>query len=68
MEDTFMNSVLATAARDAAFTKLTTTNGNLYTQLKQQEDHIQALQAELRNLKLVAETLTSEVKGSNKGG
>ena len=35
-----MNFVSATSASDAAFTELKTTNGNLFTQLRQQEDHI----------------------------
>ena len=35
MEDIFMNFALATAACDAAFTKLTTTNRNMSTQLRQ---------------------------------
>ena len=40
MEDTFINFASATSAWDANFTDLTTTNGNLYTQMRQQEDHI----------------------------
>ena len=40
MEDAFMNFASATSARDAAFTKLTTTNGNFLTQLRQQKDQI----------------------------
>ena len=35
-----MNFESATVARDAEFTNLTTANGNLYTQLRQQEDKI----------------------------
>ena len=40
MEDAFMNLASDTAAKDADFTKLTTINGNLSTQLRQQEDKI----------------------------
>ena len=47
MEDAFMNFVLVTAAQDSEFTKLATTNGNLYTQLRQHEDQIRVLQADL---------------------
>ena len=42
MEDTFMKFASDTAARDAAFTELKTTNGKLSTKLRQQEDQIQA--------------------------
>ena len=35
MEDTIMNFTSETKARDAAFIKLTTTNRNLYKQLRQ---------------------------------
>ena len=52
MEDAFMNFVLVTSAQDAAFTKLTTTNVNLTTQLGHQEDHIMSLQAKMLNLKV----------------
>ena len=68
MEYTFMNLALETAARDAAFTGLTMTNGNMSTQLRQQEDHIWAQQEELSNLKLAEATHTAEVKINNKGG
>ena len=54
MEDAFMNFALAMAARDVAFTKLTTKNGNLSTQLIHQDDQITTMQAELCNLKVVA--------------
>ena len=47
MEDTFMNFALENESHDAAFTKLTKTNGNLSTQLMHQEDQIRELQAEL---------------------
>ena len=66
MEDTFMNFASVTAARDAAFTKLTTTHGNLSTQFIHQEDQIQSLQAEFCNLKVAAITLTTHVKGYSK--
>ena len=46
MRDAFMNFASSTAARDAAFTKLTTTNGTLSTQSRQQDYQIQALQSE----------------------
>ena len=62
MEDAFVNFVSATAARDAAFTKLTKTNGNLSTQLMHQEDQIRELQAELWNLKVAAAAQTTEGK------
>ena len=44
MEDAFMNFSSATASWDAVFTEMTRTNGNLYTQLRQQEEQIRALQ------------------------
>ena len=43
MEDAFKDFASATSTRDTAFTELTTKNGNLSTQLKQQEDQIRAL-------------------------
>ena len=61
-----MNFESAAAARGVAFTDLTTTNGNLSTQLRQQEDHIKSLQAELFNLKVAAETRITDVRLSNK--
>ena len=67
MEDAFMNFALATAARDEAFTELTTKNGNLSTQLRQQEDQIWALQAKLCNLNVAAATWSIDVK-TNKTG
>ena len=45
MEDDFMHFVSETASRDADFIKMTTTNGNLSTQLRQQEYHIRVLKA-----------------------
>ena len=60
MEYAFMNFVLATADQDAAFTELTTTNRNLSTQLRQQEDHIWAPQAELCNLKVASAMKTTK--------
>ena len=56
MEDPFVNSASVMAARDEAFTKLTITNGSISAQLRQQEDQSRALQAELCNLKVLAET------------
>ena len=66
MENTFMNFASVTASWDAAFTKLTTTNGNLSTYLRQQKDHIRSLQEEFYNLKVEAETRPAKVKRSNK--
>ena len=54
--DAFMNFAPATAAHDAAFTELTTTNRNMSRKSRQQEDQIRALQVELCNLKIAAET------------
>ena len=54
MENTFMNFASVTASWDADFTKLTTTNGNLSTYLRQQKDHIRSLQEEFYNLKVEA--------------
>ena len=54
MEDVFMDFSSATAARDEAFTVMTTKNGNMSTQLSQKEDHIWSLQAELCALKVAA--------------
>ena len=67
MEDAFMNFTPETAARDSAFTELTTTNRNLSMQLMHQEDHSWALKAELCNFKVVAATQTNDMKGNNKG-
>ena len=63
-----MNFTSAMAARDVAFTKLTTTTRNLSIQLRHQEDHIQALQAELCNLEVVESMQTNAVKLNNTGG
>ena len=68
MEDDFMNFSSATAACDAAFTELTTTNGNLYTQLRHQDDQVRSLQAVLCNIKVATATKTTKVKGNNKVG
>ena len=46
MEDFFIDFALVTTARDADFTKLTTTNANLSTRLRHQEDQIRALQVD----------------------
>ena len=46
MEEAFMNFALTMAARDSAFTELTTINGNLSMQLRQKDNQIRALQAE----------------------
>ena len=62
IEDAFMNFASATASRGTAFTNITMTNGNLSTQLRQQEDKIWALQAELCNLKVAAEMKNVEGK------
>ena len=67
MEDSLIDFTLATAAYDAAFTKMTTANGNLSTQLRQQEDQIQALQMDIWNLKLAAVTKANKEKVNNKG-
>ena len=40
LEDAFTDFVSATAAQDEAFTKLTITKGNLFTNLRQKEGHI----------------------------
>ena len=66
MEDAFMSFASATAAQDAYLTKITMTNGNRSTKLRHNEYHIQDLQAELCNLKLVGENRPTKVKGSNK--
>ena len=68
MEDAFMNFTSTPEAWDEAFTELTTTNGNISTKLGNQEDQIWAMQAEIHNLKVVAETFTAEEKVKNKGG
>ena len=66
MEDAFMNFASATAAWDSAFTDLTTTNGNLSTHLRQKEDHILSLKSQLCNLKVLAATRATKMKGFNK--
>ena len=59
MEDAFMNFMSETSARDSAFTKLTTTNRNVSTQLRQYEDQIRALQEEIYNRKVALATQTT---------
>ena len=63
-----MSFVPATSARDAAFMKITTMNGNLTTQLGQKEDHIRYPQAEVCNIKVAEETRTADGGGSRNGG
>ena len=62
MEDALTNLVTDTAAMDAAFTEITMTNGNLSTELRQQEDQIRALQVELCNRKVASATKNVEGK------
>ena len=59
MEDTFINFASATAARDAAFTEITTKNAKLTTQIRQKEDKIWSVQADMCNLKVVAAAQTT---------
>ena len=61
-----MNFVSVTADRNESFTKLTTKNGYLSTKSRHKEDHIQSLQADLCNLKVEAETHTTDMKINNK--
>ena len=61
MEDYFMNYTSAIETRDTAFT-YTKMDVNLSTQFRQKEYQIRALQAELRNLKVVAVTRPVNVK------
>ena len=63
MKITFMNLGSTEEACDSAFTKLTTANGNMYTELRCQEDHIWELQAEICNIKVAHETRNNDVKG-----
>ena len=67
MEDDFMIFALDTAARDATFTKLMKTSGNLSTQFSQEEDQIRAFQAKLCNLKVAVETRYVDVKNNKTG-
>ena len=67
IEDDSTNFALDISARDAAFTKIKTTNDNLPTQLRHQEDQILYLKAELYNLNLAAATRTDDVKTNNTG-
>ena len=67
MEDVFMNLVSDTEARDTYLTNMMTTNGNLSTQLTQQEYQILALQDELCNIKVASATQPVNVK-TNKTG
>ena len=62
-----MDFVSATADWNVAFTKLTTKNGNISYQLRQQLDLIRALKAELCNLKVAVATQTTNTKVCNKG-
>ena len=61
-----MNFMSTTEARDAAFTELTTVNGNLSTKLRHQEDQIRASQAKLCNLKVSAAMRPIDVKTNKK--
>ena len=61
IEHSFMNFFSATAASNADFTKMTTTNGSLYTQLRQ-EEQILSLQAELCNLDVASATQPINMK------
>ena len=65
MEDAFMNFASTTAAQGTDVSDLDMTNRNLSTKLRYQEDHIWALPAEFCNLKVAAETWTTDMKGSN---
>ena len=62
-----MNLAPAKAARDADFTKLTTTNGNHSTQLRQKKNQIQALQERLCNQKVASATRPFNVKTKETG-
>ena len=68
MEVAFINVTSATSEQDVALIEMRTININLTTQLRQKEDHIRALQAEMSNLKVVAAAQTTEVVGTGKGG
>ena len=54
------------AARDASFTEFIVGNLNFTTQLRQQEDQIQELKAEICNLKVAAAKQTTEIRGTGK--
>ena len=62
-----MNFASAKAERDAAFTELTMTNGNLSTQLRRQEYQVRDLQAKLFNLKVAAEMQPVDMKTKKTG-
>ena len=62
MEDTFMVFASAAAEKYVAVTGLTTTNGNLSTQLRLHEYQLRVLQAELCNLKVAAAPKTVDEK------
>ena len=66
MGDVIIDFVLETAARDAAFTKMTTMSGNLSNQLRQKEDQIRVMQAKICNLKVKAASQPIEVKRAEK--
>ena len=69
IEDAFIKFSSETAARDSAFTDLITTNGNLPRTLRQKEEHIRVLQAEMCNLNVVAAAQTTDIGGDrNVGG
>ena len=69
IEDTFIMFLSETAASDSAFTDLITTIGNLTKTLRQKEEHIRVIQAEMSNLQVVAAAQTTDLGGArNVGG
>ena len=65
IQDAFMDFESATASRDSAFTKITTTNFNLSTQLRQHKDQIRSLRSKLCNLKVAAAIKNVEGETNN---
>ena len=61
MKELFMDFSSVTAERDSAFTELTTSNVNLTTQLRHQEDQIWSLQSDMCNLKVSAAAKTTKI-------
>ena len=69
MKELFMDFSSVTAERDSAFTELTTSNVNLTTQLRHQEDQIWSLQSDMCNIKVSAAAKTTKIgRDSNTGG
>ena len=67
MEDSFMNFTSVTAAWDAAFTKTATTNGNMYTKLRQERVSDLGNASEVVQPQGSSRNVNPKMKGYSKG-